>query len=96
LQYQNKALANANKQLKITVSELTLEVANKHAEMQQVEASISTLASALVKVSFFCLHFQVNTSLVLISRSTNFAQKPLSALSEILNFVPNSVCKSVK
>jgi hypothetical protein len=65
--------------------------------MQQVEASISTLASALVKVSLLLSYLmQVNASLELISKGTNFAQKPSSGLTEILNFVPNSVCKSVK
>jgi ubiquinone biosynthesis protein UbiJ len=48
LQYQNKALASANKELKQKIESLNQELTNKLTEMHSVEVNIGSLASTLI------------------------------------------------
>ena len=51
MQYQNKALASANKDLNAKIKSLQTDLSKKQQEREQVENAIGIFASTLVKVN---------------------------------------------
>ena len=53
LQFQNKHLANMNKELRAKLTDLQGELTLKQNQMDSIESGLGHFASSLVKVSFF-------------------------------------------
>lgn len=98
LQYQNKALANANKQLKQKLATHESELADKNQLLHNCESNLGSLASALVKVSpsKSTDRLQTKQSLEVLGQNPVFAQKQTNSLREILDKTPNSTLQAVR